>query len=316
MNLPIDLVKRFSKVMKNQNGKTPTTVNATVTKEDESGTLYVQFDGADTETPVEVVVDAEVGDRVAVEINNHKGKIVKNYTAPPSSRKASKYVKMTEDGLLIGDLFGIEGSAVLVGSDKISIYDVDGNESFAITLSRSQYVDGTVKYGFRIRAGQTGSFISVRPESSSSNYLEMSSSMTRYINHISSKATGEGYTETTKDYAYHVYPDDNDYLGYYVDWNGDMACNSFASGKINVSDVAAGSAVIGSGTFDHEFTAVPVVVAGFSSNPTGSPVSDFGKCTVTVYDVTKTGFKYKVCNGGSSARSPQISWMAIRPSII
>lgn len=317
MDLPTDLIKKFAKAMKNQSEKKVSTANATVIEEDEDGILYVQLDGSEIKTPVEVLVDAEVDDRVAVQIKDHKATIINNYTSPPSSRKASKYMEMTEDGLLIGDVFGIDGSSLVVGNDKLYINNVDGECSFKISLEPIGYSDGTKRYGVRVSflSGNGGSHIAVTPEASDSDDMDMSNSMASYTNTVSGKNGIKGYTQTAEDYAYYV-TGLNGTFGYRVNWNGDLSCASFDSGEITGLTVSAGSTVSGNVTFNHDFNAVPIVVAGFFSEPTGSPVSDFGNCTVTVYNVTKNGFSYKVCNGGTANRSPRVSWIASRSGLI
>lgn len=101
MNLPPDLVKQFSKVLSPEKDSEPApkTLNGTIVKNGDS--VFVILDGSDIETPVEVAVDVEDGDRVEVQLKDHKAVVVNNYTAPPSSRTATNFMQLTEEGLVI-----------------------------------------------------------------------------------------------------------------------------------------------------------------------------------------------------------------------
>ncbi len=60
-------------------------------------------------------------------------------------------------------------------------------------------------------------------------------------------------------------------------------------------------------TFNKPFDEVPVVVAGFYSKSEGP---GFGKCTLSVKDITKTGFTIRFFNGDINPRGPAYRWIA------
>lgn len=83
----------------------------------------------------------------------------------------------------------------------------------------------------------------------------------------------------------------------------------FAYGQISVAQTSSGSYRDTPIDYtDAGFTNPPTVVCGFWS---GSTAGTFGRCCVASYDVTKTGCTARFFNGDSSARSPQITWIAI-----
>ncbi len=61
-------------------------------------------------------------------------------------------------------------------------------------------------------------------------------------------------------------------------------------------------------TFKKQFEKIPVVVATVKTN---SPSLDMAHITLSVDDITVSGFKIRVYNGASSSRWPMYSWMAI-----
>lgn len=101
MKLPLNLTKKFSKALApaKETNIQPKSMLGTVVKNGDN--TFVILDGSSIETPVELAVDAEDGDRVAVQIKDHKATVVNNYTAPPSSRTATNFMQLTEDGLII-----------------------------------------------------------------------------------------------------------------------------------------------------------------------------------------------------------------------
>ena len=263
MKLPLNLTKKFSKALtpaKEKNAQ-PKSMLGTVVKNGDN--TFVILDGSTIETPVELAVDAEDGDRVAVQIKNHKAMVVSNFTAPPSSRSATKYVELTDDGLLIGNLFGIDGTSLLVGTDKLYINNVDGEQSFIVQLEGVSYPGGGKKYGFRVSNGDNYSYVTSVPEAADSTYMAMQNSMASYTNTVTGKAGYKGYTQTAADYAYHV-SGNNNAFGYRVNWNGDLSCASLDSGEISNISLPAGTTVSDSETFNHAFTSAPIVVAGLA----------------------------------------------------
>lgn len=101
MKLPVNLTKRFSKALTpvKETNTQPKSMLGTVVKHGDN--TFVILDGSTIETPVELAVDAEDGDRVAVQIKDHKATVVNNYTAPPSARTATNFMQLTDEGLVI-----------------------------------------------------------------------------------------------------------------------------------------------------------------------------------------------------------------------
>jgi hypothetical protein len=103
------------------------TYGTVVVQNDET---FVRLDGAETLTPVSKAMDAVDGDRVMVSLRNHTAVIVGNISSPASARTASSYMKLTEDGLAVGEL-DEDGEPVgahsLIGSGMYRIVDENGN---------------------------------------------------------------------------------------------------------------------------------------------------------------------------------------------
>ena len=56
------------------------------------------------------------------------------------------------------------------------------------------------------------------------------------------------------------------------------------------------------------FSSAPIVVATFFSSSTSV---DFGNCTLSVHNVTRSSFSMKIFNDGTASRSPYINWIAV-----
>ena len=79
-----------------------------------------------------------------------------------------------------------------------------------------------------------------------------------------------------------------------------------ATGLEPMQSVAAGTTATISVSFGKTFGKAPTVVASlFSSQTTG-----LGQCSVSVYNITTTGFSLRLTNGYSSARSFGATWIA------
>lgn len=101
--LPSNLIKEFVKETNDMNpsDKSSSTHYGTAVV---NGTgIYVKFDGSEILTPVSMATDAKNGDRVLVTIENHKARIVSNFTSPASGRTATDLysVETTEDGTVV-----------------------------------------------------------------------------------------------------------------------------------------------------------------------------------------------------------------------
>lgn len=106
-----DIAKAIAQATTNNIQNTTSTTNATV-KRIEDGVAYVQFDGAETETPVQLTISANTGDTVKVTVSNGKAWIVGNTTAPPTDDSTAvqlfnelKAEKITADRIDVSDLF-------------------------------------------------------------------------------------------------------------------------------------------------------------------------------------------------------------------
>ena len=95
-----------------------------------------------------------------------------------------------------------------------------------------------------------------------------------------------------------------------VDWFGNLTCGSIDSGKYEGDSIASGSYADFTISFNHEFSDAPIVTVSFKANTPSSVVS-MGNVSMTVYNVSKTGFKVRVYNNASAARTPHINWIAI-----
>lgn len=120
MKLPLNLTKKFSKALApaKETNTQPKSLLGTVVKHGDN--TFVILDGSTIETPVELAVDAEDGDRVAVQIKDHKATVVNNYTAPPSARTATNFMQLTEEGLVIS--LGEDSSDMQVVITPTEIY--------------------------------------------------------------------------------------------------------------------------------------------------------------------------------------------------
>ena len=108
LQLEDSVIRNFAKAVTNSNDFTETSgvLYGTVKKNDSD--TYVVLDGSNLETPVVTAMDAEDGDRVMVSIVNHVATITGNITSPASARTASSYMKLTDEGLIVGRLDGID----------------------------------------------------------------------------------------------------------------------------------------------------------------------------------------------------------------
>ena len=131
MDLPGNLAKQFAKAIAADDSgrhKAETVAYGTVVVQGDE--TYVRLDGSDNLTPVAKAMDAVDGDRVVVSIRNHNAVITGNISSPASARTASSYMKLTEDGLAVGEL-DEDGEPVgtysLIGSGMYRIVDENGN---------------------------------------------------------------------------------------------------------------------------------------------------------------------------------------------
>ncbi len=85
------------------------------------------------------------------------------------------------------------------------------------------------------------------------------------------------------------------------------ASGTMQSGTVSVRSVSAGNVTTVAVTFDHAFAQVPTVVACLYSSQTAG----LGNCSVSVWDLTTTGFSMRLENNYSSSRDIGATWIAI-----
>lgn len=130
MQLPNSLVKAFAKLATSSPSQSSTKNSVRGTAVISEGNKYVRLDSSDLLTPISEATDVQNGDRVLVSIENHVATVIGNYTCPASARTASKFMKLTNDGLLVGDLDdngNAKGTGSLVAPGAYYVVDNQGN---------------------------------------------------------------------------------------------------------------------------------------------------------------------------------------------
>lgn len=98
-------MRAFSDVIKSAAPKETgqkSTLMGTVTNV--NGGITVQIDGSEIKTPATTLVGVDVGDRVDVLLQNHRALITGNRSAPAITRYGNTYIKLADQGLIIGIL--------------------------------------------------------------------------------------------------------------------------------------------------------------------------------------------------------------------
>lgn len=131
MELSNSLVKDFASIINKPSEDLPKVSKAYGTVVIKNGDIFVRLDGSSTETPVGNSVAVRNGDRVVVQIRDHKAYISDNFTAPPDGRVGNMYFKYTEQGLIIGridqDTEEPTGNYVLITDQDYRICNEDGD---------------------------------------------------------------------------------------------------------------------------------------------------------------------------------------------
>lgn len=181
MKLSSNLLTDFAKTLsepKSANAKrsVETTVYATVVST--SGTnAVIQIDGSDAQTPAVMVTDCRAGDRVTVKIKNHRATITGNITAPASARSEDRYMRFTEDGLMIGvvDTHGDPtGYYILIQNDKYLIKNQNGDAiaSFDADSVKLDSGNGEIKVDGQTLYLLGGRAVGLRSEDKDSSHNE------------------------------------------------------------------------------------------------------------------------------------------------
>ena len=160
-----DIAKAIAQATTNNTNNTTSTTNATV-KRIEDGVAYVQFDGAETETPVQLTISANAGDTVKVTVSNGKAWIVGNTTAPPTDDSTAvqlfnelKAEKITADRIDVSDLFAqkIECKGTISGA-TLKGGTIEGTTVKAGTIEdtelKSAYIESSEIYGTQIQSSE------------------------------------------------------------------------------------------------------------------------------------------------------------------
>lgn len=145
MELSNELLAQFASITHDaEQKKESNVVYGTVTKQ--GGSTYVKLDGTDRLTPVSIAMDAEDGDRVMVMIKNHSATITGNITSPASARTASSFMKLTGDGLIVGEMNKngeITGAYSLISPDAYYIVDRTGKKMASFSANAINLGNGT-----------------------------------------------------------------------------------------------------------------------------------------------------------------------------
>lgn len=127
-----NLSKELTKALKSQARKPKPYDTKGVVRRVENGIAYVHYNGSTIdETPVQLTIDAHVGDEVIVRSSGGRAFIVGNGTAPPTDdRKATEAIKRTEqlessikeiDGVIEKIYKGVDGLDTLIRESEIGI---------------------------------------------------------------------------------------------------------------------------------------------------------------------------------------------------
>lgn len=104
MTLPTTLI---SDLIKNTTERVENIMSSSVygTVVEYNGQAYVRLDGSDLLTPVVKTADIKNGERVTVEINNHKATVTGNLTAPSARQKDIEYIgsKISDFEIVLAD---------------------------------------------------------------------------------------------------------------------------------------------------------------------------------------------------------------------
>lgn len=121
-----ELAQAFAKTILDaipDNDPKQSTAYATVVQKGNDGTGSVRIDGSSVATPATFVNDAEVGDRVAIMYKDRQVVVTGNVSNPASANVENMYMRMTEDGLVIGE---VDGYSIRIEDDAFVFMDSSG----------------------------------------------------------------------------------------------------------------------------------------------------------------------------------------------
>lgn len=124
MVLSRSILKEFSEAT-SSNKKNEQTIYLRGTIIDRGTNKYVRLDGSESLTPIGETVEAKVGDRVLVSIENHRAIVVGNLTKPPSAYKEQEAIGKAESAQ------GTAGEAVEKAETAQTLAQSAGNKADA-----------------------------------------------------------------------------------------------------------------------------------------------------------------------------------------
>ena len=124
MVLSRSILKEFSEAT-SSNKKNEQTIYLRGTIIDRGPNKYVHLDGSESLTPIGETVEAKVGDRVLVSIENHRAIVIGNLTKPPSAYKEQEAIGKAEDAQ------GTAGDAVEKAETAQTLAQSAGNKADA-----------------------------------------------------------------------------------------------------------------------------------------------------------------------------------------
>lgn len=124
MVLSRSILKEFSEAT-SSNKKNEQTIYLRGTIIDRGSNKYVRLDGSESLTPIGETVEAKVGDRVLVSIENHRAIVIGNLTMPPSAYKEQDAIGKAEDAQ------GTAGEAVEKAENAKSLAQSAGDKADA-----------------------------------------------------------------------------------------------------------------------------------------------------------------------------------------
>lgn len=118
---------------------------------DREGQHYVQLDGTESLSPLKTSVELEEGDRVLLQFEDRELTAIGNITAPGSARTLSKFMKLTDNGLMIGELEkgSPEGTYALLGPDALRLINKDGRVM-------AEFTQSAINFGNKATFGEDG----------------------------------------------------------------------------------------------------------------------------------------------------------------